>query len=1210
MKLYKEYTIKVAIFMICFVTLLEFCICIFIYKTSIKIFETTTSETLERTKRKTTELTESINKYISNLLMNYITKLKLISKHTLLFNGKINSDEKSSINKNSKIFLNKNLGKRILKAETEEIYNIEAFKKIFNNETQRFDYNKYYLENLLKKNNNHEILKQFIKEHDELNYISYQNISGQTNLNNLDEDTTKKLIYMIPIFKTIFIQRFISKKTLMDITRILIINEKELIIYPPEDSGKISLINFYKLYPESNCSYHLLTGGNYFACVFYFIYNNIFPGYALERFIMEEIEYQQIIGLICMKISFIKNNPKGSILCIEVDFEVIVKSIPFHIAKYINFGFFNPMILDLDIQMGDNKYHLYLQDIYIIENSAREAYVELHELYNSTKTTPYNYVIDDKDPMKILKYYSLFHFIYFDLTKIIKEHPDLNINITKIEDEYESLKKKIFTKFKKSPIIILQFNKTTCRKRILRNNYECFTDEAEIDIIPLSLKLNVLNEDLVHTDEISIADHNCFIYSIIYTNPETNRKDIKLFLRIKLIRIIIFFIFMTLISIAFFILFINILSNYSLSNIDNIIKYMKEIVFDDEKRKINILKENKSWKQNEEMMNLNDIYDLIRKSLIIKESFGDEFFMKKHRDELFDIVQKIKDKTIKEICNSFIGIYQYKNNLYFLSEKQIGETITNIKEKLKKLTIVEQYDKIKDTIKRSSRVTYLNEYSNFENVDENMLKIINLNIYKQRYTYLYAMNKFKLGSEIVINKNKKNKEKREKYFNDAIKYFKDNIDINKLLGINQIKIIFSLIMQSKCYLYLNNYKNSIITINNALHHYINFSKTFNNYQIKNYIPRILLFIETNIFYHILYAYSKICSYFNKSCASNFILLKIFETSPFILKNIHHDAGVMLLNFLEKNKSKMNKYDKDFYKNPIMLNEYEKFKNRFIKTVSRLYIKNMNEKNRNLNSNKITGTKNNNSNHLKQTNADNSIVKTRISSNIKGELITSKLSLIQPYKEINKNITICLNEKILGNIYGQKLKNIIIKYLNKYFIENENDKFSFIQFSSNGRKTLCLQSYSLKEFIIKMHKIEYAFESNAEINLKTKTCPFNGLYDIFDIIIKNCRKNELNDNIAFLFMNSEDIRFSSVVDCLNIVEELNKNKVSIYFICFDDIINEIKINNIQSFLNGLTEGYLFHIKNYIQLKEIFVYISNAHYQSNFFKFEYKCFEHYL
>ena len=60
------------------------------------------------------------------------------------------------------------------------------------------------------------------KEHDELKYISYYSILEPTNINNLEKDTKKKLNFIIPIFKTIFLQRFISKKFLVDLIRIII----------------------------------------------------------------------------------------------------------------------------------------------------------------------------------------------------------------------------------------------------------------------------------------------------------------------------------------------------------------------------------------------------------------------------------------------------------------------------------------------------------------------------------------------------------------------------------------------------------------------------------------------------------------------------------------------------------------------------------------------------------------------------------------------------------------------------------------------------------------------------------------------------------------------------------------------------------------------------------------------------------------------------
>ena len=127
MKLEKEFTFKIILFLISFIILLEIVVFGFIYYKSIQIYEKTVSDTLERTKQKTKELAEYINKFITNLLMNYITKLKLITRYNHLFIGKNNSNVDEIINKNSKIFLNKDLRYRIIPAITEEINKIKVF---------------------------------------------------------------------------------------------------------------------------------------------------------------------------------------------------------------------------------------------------------------------------------------------------------------------------------------------------------------------------------------------------------------------------------------------------------------------------------------------------------------------------------------------------------------------------------------------------------------------------------------------------------------------------------------------------------------------------------------------------------------------------------------------------------------------------------------------------------------------------------------------------------------------------------------------------------------------------------------------------------------------------------------------------------------------------------------------------------------------------
>ena len=1208
MKLTKEYTNKIIKIFIVSILCLNITLSIYIHITSFKIFATIFVDTMEETKQKAKEFTESVNSFVSTLLLNYITKLKLISKHTLLFNGKNNSKENEAINKNSKIFSGKNFGERIIPAVTTEILKNPAFQKIYNTSTQSFEYIKYYDKLFSNVSDNNKILSQLNKEHDELNYIAYHNISGQTNLNNLEEATKKKLYFMIPILKTIFLQRLIAMKSKMDIIRIFILNEKEYIIYPPEYSYNTTLAQFYYVHSQSNCSQQL-RGGNYFLCAYKYIFNKLFKGFKFQRFFIETAKYDNLICSVCIRFSFMKEEPKKSLLCIEIDLGRVVKSLPYINSKNINFGFYYLIDIDTYIPLGGTYYHYQLEDIFIIYDNAQNIYDELQETYNSTETTSYNYVLDDNDPKKVLKYYSLYHFLYFNLTKLIKAYPKLNKSISNIQEEYEIIKRKTFnaTDPYKTNTTIFQFNKTSCRKKLLNNDYECFTEEAEMNVIPLFQKLNILNEDLVDTSEEYTTPNEFYIFVIIYTNYKTNTKDFISLLTTKLKRTISLYLFLSLIILFIIILFIDIFSLHSLGYIDSTINSLNEILAKNDTNKIDILNENLNRKYNKEMISINNIYDIIRKSLIIKESFNNELFLQKHKLEFYKIVQDIKDTKIKEICNSFLGIFHFNNKKYSLSETEFHSVINFIRISERKIKMDEEYEKIKDEIKRSSITAYLNEYSKFENVDENMLIIIYLNIYKQRLIYLYAMNKYNLGNEITNKKEKKNKEKREQYFKDAIKYFEESNEINELVGINQIKNIYSLIMISKCYLQLNDYKNSIININNALSLYFNFSQTFIVSHSKYYNPRIMLFVETNIFHYILYNFSIICSTFNKPCASNFFILKIFEISPFILNNVHYQAGINLLNFFEKNKTKMNKYENKFYKDLIWIKEYEKIKKKFQKIVSRLLIKNINEKKIKKINYKITDSKRTNNSTNKQTNVESILDKSKNSTNIKSDLFTSKYSNYNN-RIMYKDITICLSEKILGKINGPQFKDVLINYLIKYFIYDENDQFSFIQFSTNGKKSLFFQHCPLNEFIIKLHKSKYVFTSSNDISNKSDV--FMGLYDIFDSVIKNIQTLELNDNIIILFISSEDIRFSNIADCMYIVEQLNKKNISVYFICFDDIIEVSKINNIQSFLNGLIEGYFFQIKNNEQIKEIFVNISNIKYQSNFFKFDYESFDHNL
>ena len=275
-------------------------------------------------------------------------------------------------------------------------------------------------------------------------------------------------------------------------------------------------------------------------------------------------------------------------------------------------------------------------------------------------------------------------------------------------------------------------------------------------IIPLVINMNKLNEEFIETPENVSNHYDLFIYSVITTNSKINEDNINTIMRIKLLRITFFYILLGFISFCFFILFINMISEDAFGFIEKLINNVNDIEIDDDKREINYLKENKNISPVGEMIKLKEIYETIRKSIIIKHAFNKEIYLHKYHSEFYDLIQDLKKINVKEICNSFIAYFHFNNNILNLSENEFHSTVDFIQENENRIKSAEsnEYDnKLKDSIKRSSIVAYLNEYSKFDNIDENMLDIIYLKIYKQRYIYLYAMNKFKLANEINIGNN-------------------------------------------------------------------------------------------------------------------------------------------------------------------------------------------------------------------------------------------------------------------------------------------------------------------------------------------------------------------------------------------------------------------------------------------------------------------------
>ena len=428
MKLINEYIIKVIIMFICFVLALELSVLFFISKTSNNIFNKAYEETLNKTEEKTLEITRNFKIFIANFIMKFVTELKLIARYIILFQGKNSTIEGNTINKNSNFVIYNQKQKKIIKADLTYLFMSPEFKKIYHATSQlneyglpndpsnlNLNYLEYYLQLFGNVTDNYEILNKLIKEHDELNYISHHYFGNKESYDIFKDKEKENIIKnILPIMKSIYIKRLISKKSGMDIIRFFILNEDEIFIYPPEDYRKINLIRFRTVYTDNPCTYTETDLSDYPSCVYDHMFNHLFPISKTYLLILRElIEYQIIYGACCMKFTFFKEKPYKSVICLEVDLSYILTKITISNSKFFEFGVFNLLSVP---QMN-------FRDIFVVVDSFDEFYPELFDTYNSSETTPFLYVLNYSDTTRLLKYFSLYHFLYFNLTKMIKQRP-------------------------------------------------------------------------------------------------------------------------------------------------------------------------------------------------------------------------------------------------------------------------------------------------------------------------------------------------------------------------------------------------------------------------------------------------------------------------------------------------------------------------------------------------------------------------------------------------------------------------------------------------------------------------------------------------------------------------------------------------------------------------------------------------------------------
>ena len=145
------------------------------------------------------------------------------------------------------------------------------------------------------------------------------------------------------------------------------------------------------------------------------------------------------------------------------------------------------------------------------------------------------------------------------------------------------------------------------------------------------------------------------------------------------------------------------------------------------------------------------------------------------------------------------------------------------------------------------------------------------------------------------------------------------------------------------------------------------------------------------------------------------------------------------------------------------------------------------------------------------------------------------------------------------------------------------------------------------FLQKLEVNKLAFKINDIYNNKTNNqIQFTEFSNLFLNIIKSNKQvnyDDRVDNIIILFINTSDIRFNGEKECVDTINELNNNNYSVIIFTYDLEIEKEKIEGIFSFVYGLNDGHFFQVKNYQQIKQVFMNFCVKDYQEKFYNYNY-------
>ncbi len=1089
MELGKEISKKLFLFLLIFGLLFEAILIILILVKFRNPLNESLEEIVKLTESKIIVLNKKLNSNSNTLIYKYISDLKLITGHIVQYNTGNNASE---------FLLNYNNKKKWYYAND---YN-------YPNQTDPKEYNQYYnksygfnyidiLEEKFKNNYNHnDIINKLFEEHefDVIGIYNYTNTNIETN--KYEQYTG---YYLISILKSIFIRRYLVKRNNIDYIRFITTENNYSFIYPYDRSNTSKVISLFKKnisllheYNSKKCPPNKLSSDT----------NNIsFYSYFSNEVI--------VFCIVKFKNNIDATPNNTNTICSEIDTNAFLD------------GFFWKDQLDIGVSI-----------VFLDKSEIEPVYHINSEYYNLMKNT---YQSEKFGKYQFNKRIRLFHILYYSLFSKYQVFNYSENFYEELLNEYKIIKEELVNKIneleesycdneiERKQNISIVVTKTNCYNDPNNHEIKCEKDSSLFVIYAFLMEARQLDKQYY----IDIEGTN-LIYPIFYsitiveTKQNITKKNIITIMDNKMIKLFFFFI-STLISLVVLIwLLMEVINNILLSSIYHIMNGLKifDEMIEENNKQLDINKilkyENKIIIGNKEMEILNNISNNIKKKIILQlvmnndEDNGNNNNNKYlNNSRLCNIILKMKNSTMKEKSLMILGYHHFKKKLFKTAEDEFNLVINGIinKEKKFKLKNDNADSDLKETIKRFNDITYLNDNSVLKGINETILPNIKIKFAKQKLVYLHGMCLYNESSENLyrmkrnINNNINtanqinnnyvlNKKNINNNFMKAIKDFDECRSINKLLGSNPIKEIFSLIMMAKCHIQIKEYKNAGLLISEALDLFFELEKVFKDTNNINYNPCIMLFVLNNIFQTIMFTLAQICYFSYKYHTCIYIIFKIFDTSPFIIKDIFYNGSFMVQNILGRSKLK---------KNSII---YDNTKKYYSKIFTRLYIRYYNsvhEINKikmiySLSMNKRMSTK---TDFLSGTNKI-SLIDTLEQK--KGSQKNKISYSILNNNSSNKLINICVSEKILSQNNGIVLKDVLINYIDDCFYDNnDNDKFSYVQFSHNGKKNIFIKP-EIKEIFMQKLKIDNN-DKNENNNINSSSDHlFNEFYNLLNDFI--------------------------------------------------------------------------------------------------------------